>query len=599
MSLPASSPFAPQSDPHIAIAVPRLNSWKEIATYFDRDIRTVQLWEKREALPIHRHEHSTRSSVYAYPSELDTWLRTRRHERASAAPKPIAPLVARSSRLTRALLAIAIAAVPMTALAAWGWHLRRPTPAIPFASDQTLAVLPFEDLSPDGSGNVWVYGFTDDLIADLGTTEHLRVISRRSVMPFTSSHGSLPDIARKLHATLILEGTVAHQNGAARISAQLLDVAHDHQLWAGSYSRKTNDILSLQDEVAADITTAVTGKLTGTIPQLSVNTHPVDPQARLAYLTGVYFLNLRDQPSMLKAVDAFHQAIAKDPHYAAAYAGLADCYNLLAVWGNLPSSEAFRKARSAAQTALSLDPTSAQGYTSLAFETYRYEWNFSLAELYFRKAIELNPNYVTAHQWYGEFLGDLRRFDQSIAELRTARDLDPLSAIAGSDLATGYMHAGRDPEAIAELHRILALYPNFAPAHIYLASCYHDIGDLTNAEREVTIYSRLTGDSTSQQSLRSLDDAHSGNLSRARAELHTLLTHHPIGFYQQAQLYFAVNEPGKAYVALDKAYAEHSWWLVTLMVDPGFTSVRDQPQFRKLMLHVGLPVPANRSHSAS
>lgn len=598
MSFPLNRHVGPTPDAPNASTIPRLSSWKEVAAYFDRDIRTVQLWEKREALPIHRHEHSTRSSVYAFPAELDTWLRARRHERASATPDPTAPPL-RSARLTRAMTAITLATITLVTLTAYGWHLRQQTSALPIASGQTLAILPFEDLSPDGSSNLWVYGFTDALIADLATTEHLRVISRRSVMPFQSTHGSLPDIARKLHATLILEGTVAHQNGEARISAQLLDAADDHQLWAGNYTRKTNNILSLQDEIAADITTAVTGKLTDSSPQLSFNTHTVDPQARLAYLTGLYFLNQRDQPSLLKAIDAFHQAIAKDSRYAAAYAGLADCYNLLAVWGNLPSNKAFPQARSAAQTALSLDPASAQAYTSLAFETYRYEWNFTQAELYFRKAIQLNPNYVTAHQWYGEFLGDLRRFDQSIAELRTARDLDPLSAMAGSDLATGYMHAGRDPEAIAELHRILALYPNFAPAHNYLSSCYRDIGDLTNAEREVNIYSRLTGDSTSQQSLRSLDDAHSGNISRARVELRTLLTHHPIGFYQQAQLYFAVNEPGKAYAALDKAYAEHSWWLVTLMVDPGFTSVRDQPQFRKLMLHVGLPVPANRSHSAS
>jgi TolB-like protein/Tfp pilus assembly protein PilF len=484
-------------------------------------------------------------------------------------------------------------------LAAWAFHLRGQASALPLGPNQTLAVLPFEDLSADSSSNLWIYGFTDDLITDLGTTEHLQVISRRSVMPFQSTHDTLSEIARKLHATLILEGTVTHQNGAARITARLLDAQHDHQIWASSYTRHTDDILSLQDEIAADITNAVTEKLTGSIPQVNPNAHPDDPQVRLAYLTGLYYLSRRDEPGLLKAIHSFHQSIAKDSHYAPAYVGLADCYNLLAVWGKLPSNKAFPQARAAAQTALSLDPSSAQAYTSLAFETYRYEWNFPQAETYFRKAIQLNPNYATAHQWYGEFLGDLRRFDQSIAELRKATDLDPLSAIAGGDLAVGYIHAGRDPEAIAELHRILTLYPDFVPAHNYLASAYQDAGDWTSAQKEAETYTRLGGNPTNLQTILIADDARNGKITQARSELHTFLRHNHPGSFQQAQLYFAVHDPDDAFAALDKAYAEHSWWLVTLMVEPGFASAPEQPQLRKLMLRVGLPVPANLSHSAS
>lgn len=403
MSLPASTPFGPQSNPPNANAIPRLNSWKEIAAYFDRDIRTVQLWEKREALPIHRHGHSTRSSVYAFPDELDLWLRTRRQERPSTAPESAAlplpaPSSSRSLTLAASLLAASLlAASTLITLSAWAWrvHLRQQPSTLSLDPNQTLAVLPFDDLSADPSSNLWVCGFTDDLITDLSTTDHLQVISRRSVMPFQSTHDALPVIARKLHATLLLEGTVAHQSGTARITAQLLDPVHDRRIWAASYTRHTDDILSLQDEIAADITNAVTEKLTGTPPQPSSTATSVDPQVRLAYLTGLYYLNRRDEPGILKAIDSFHQAISRDSHYALAYAGLADCYNLLAVWGKLPSAEAFPQARAAAQTALSLDPSSAQAYTSLAFETYRYEWNFSQAEAYFRKAIQLNPNYAT------------------------------------------------------------------------------------------------------------------------------------------------------------------------------------------------------------
>jgi TolB-like protein len=591
MSFPSSSQSPATDGPTHKDVASRLNSWKEIASYFARDIRTVQLWEKQEALPVHRHEHSARSSVYAYPAELNTWLRNRSQEKITApldpaASKPVIP------SLRNPRVGALIATVLLMALVAWAWGLNhRRKEAAPWSGpEQTLAVLPFEDLSEDGSGNLWVDGLTDDLITNLGKAGHLQVISRRSVMQFKAKHAPLPTIARQLHATLILEGTVMHGNGRARVTAQLLDAANDRQIWAESYTRKTDDILSLQDDIAGDIATGVTAKLTGTVSQASSDSHPVDPQVRLAYLTGHYFLSQRDEPGLLKAIDFFKQAIAKDPHYAPAYSGLADSYNLLAVWGSLPSAEAFPQARAAAQTALQLDPSSAEAYNSLAFETYRYEWNFSQAETFFRKAIQLNPNYATAHQWYGEFLGDLRRFDESIAELRKAKELDPLSAIIGSDLATGYIHAGRDAEAIVELQRILALYPNFVPAHNYLASCYDDLGDWANAEKESLIYSRLTGNGSQFRVIRIVHDARTGKMTRARAELNDFLRDKNLISFQKAQMYFTVGENDKGYAALEQAFSEHSWWLVTLMVDPGFKTVPADPRLQQLMKRVGLPV---------
>lgn len=593
MSLAANQPALRQGASSNPAANPRLNSWKEIAAYFDRDIRTVQLWEKRESLPIHRHEHNARSSVYAYPSELDAWLRTRQHDRPASPPSTAARLPRPAWLLISGLLAAAT-------FVAVALHLRHRPDTSTLGPNQTLAVLPFEDLSADNTSGLWVDGLTDDLITGLGAGTNLKVISRHSVLPFKSTHESLATIARQLHATLVLEGTVAHQDDSARITARLVDPATDRQLWTGSYTRHTRDILSIQDEVAASITTAISQQLSLNAPPTSHIATSTDPQVRLAYLTGIYFLNQRDQPGLLKAIDFFQQSIAKDSHYAPSYAGLADCYNLLAVWGNLPSRDAFPKARAAAQTALSLDPTSAQAYTSLAFETYRYEWNFAQAETDFRKAIQLNPSYATAHQWYGEFLGDLRRFDESIAELRRARDLDPLSAIVGSDLAVGYIHAGRDPEAITELHRILALYPDFLPAHNYLASAFYESSDIAKAQQEVDTFTRLSGDTTSQQNFRILDDARAGKLQQARTELSDLRrsSQHTTNF-QLAKLYFAVGQPDQAYAALDNCYAEHSWWLVTLMVDPGFASVRNQPRFRALMQRVGLPVSTTTASPVS
>ena len=588
-----SSNKQPQSTdtPVHANVASRLNSWKEIASYFDRDIRTVQLWEKHEALPVHRHEHSTRSSVYAYPPELETWLRNRRQEKATISPDPVASKPD-TPWLRNPRIGGLVAAVLLMALVTWAWHLtHRRKEAGPWnGPEQTIAVLPFEDLSEKGAGSLWVDGLTDDLITNLGKQGRLQVISRRSAMQFKANHEPLPDIARQLHATLILEGTVMHENGRARVTAQLLDAVNDRQIWAESYTRNTGDILSLQDDIAGDIATQVTAKLTGAAAQANLDPHPVDPQVRLAYLTGHYYLSQRDEPGLLKAIDFFKQAISKDPNYAPAYSGLADSYNLLAVWGSLPSAEAFPQARTAAQKALALDPSSAEAYNSLAFETYRYDWNFAQAETFFRKAIQLNPNYATAHQWYGEFLGDLRRFNESIAELRKAKELDPLSAIIGSDLATGYIHAARDNDAIAELQRILALYPNFVPAHNYLASCYSDLGDWANAEKEALTYSRLTGNDGQFRVIRIEHDAHTGKLAQARIELNAYLQDKNLIPFQKAQMYFTVGENDKGYAALEQAFSEHSWWLVTLMVDPGFKSVPADPRLQDLMKRIGLPV---------
>jgi len=591
MSVPSKKQPQVTDVPSSVDVASRLNSWKEIAAYFDRDIRTVQLWEKHEALPVHRHEHSSRSSVYAYPPELDAWLRNRRQEKIAASPDPVVSKPP-NPWLRNPRVGGLVAAVLLMALITWAWHLtHRQKEATPWSgTEQTIAVLPFEDLSESGSSGLWVDGLTDDLITDLGKQGRLQVISRRSVMQFKANHQPLPAIARQLQATLILEGSVMHENSRARITAQLLDAANDRQIWAESYTRNTDDILSLQDDIAGDIATKVTAKLTGAATQASFDLHPVDPQVRLAYLTGHYYLSQRDEPGLLKAIDFFKQAIAKDPNYAPAYSGLADSYNLLAVWGSLPSAEAFPQARTAAQKALELDPSCAEAYNSLAFETYRYEWNFAQAETFFRKAIQLNPNYATAHQWYGEYLGDLRRFDESIAELRKAKELDPLSAIIGSDLATGYIHAARDNEAIAELQRILDLYPNFVPAHNYLASCYSDLGDWANAEKEALIYSRLTGNNSQFRVIRIEHDAHTGKLAQARTELTAYLQDKNLIPFQKAQMYFTVGENDKGYAALEQAFNEHSWWLVTLMVDPGFKSVPNDPRLQDLMKRVGLPV---------
>ncbi len=250
-------------------AAQRLNSWKEIAAWFGRDVRTAQLWEKKECLPVHRHEHSTRASVYAHPAELDEWLRNRRQESTQPSddlngPEAVveAEVPVRGRSLGAVYLSGAILLCVMAVGTSFLYVHEKDAGSSRSNVPITMAVLPFEDLSSGDSEDFLVDGLTEDLITDLGRAGPLQVISRRSVMQFKNRRESLSEIARQLHATVILEGKVARQNGQVRITVQLLDASHDRIIWAQDYRRNLQDVLSLQDEVATEIALAATRTLT-------------------------------------------------------------------------------------------------------------------------------------------------------------------------------------------------------------------------------------------------------------------------------------------------------------------------------------------------
>lgn len=582
----------------------RLDSWKEIARYLRRDVRTVQGWEKKEGLPVHRHAHSARASIYAYAAELDAWLEARRiaPDQARGAAKdapevpgmPDVPAADQPAARRRGRVVVGIGAAIVASLVI-GWlayRERQDRLTVALQQPPTLAVLPFDDLSADPNESLVADGLTDDIITELGRSGLLAVISRRSVAQFKGTHTPLPQVARSLHATLILEGAIVHSGKSIRITAQLIDAATDHQLWAESYERDSVNVLSLQDNVASAVASAVLEKLTGREPPAGRPVHPVAPDVRLAYLTGRYFWSKRDEPGLRQAIVYFDQAIRADSAYSPAYSGLADCYNLLGTWGFVPESIAFPAAKAAAQRAIQLDPTSAEAYNSLAFETYRHEWDFVHAEQYFQQAIRVNPNYSTAHQWYGEFLGDLKRSDQSVAESRKAVELDPLSAIAGSDLADSYLHAGRDPEALAELQHVLALYPSFSVARGYLATVYFDMGRMDRYVAELALASDTATDPISRAVLHVAEAWVAGDSALARARAKEFARRAPAGrvnFMTLAVLSAVVHEPDAAFAALERSYRRHEWWLVTLKSEPYFASIRDDPRYRDLIRRIGIP----------
>ncbi|HEY6305545.1 MAG TPA: tetratricopeptide repeat protein [Candidatus Angelobacter sp.] len=575
----------------------RLDSWKEIAAYLRKDIRTVQLWEKKEGLPVHRHAHTARATVYAYPGELDAWLAERQQKSPASSDAETALNEPAEVKRRRNPLYVVLPIGLLVALLVGAAVLYRhrmseaPFPA-PKPPANTIAVLPFEDLSPQRHDDHLADGLTDDIVVALGRTGQLPVISRRSSARFKASQEPLPQIADSLHANFILEGTFVRAGRRVRITADLVDASSDRHLWTQSYERNLADVLSMQDEVAASIASSVTERMTGRPPGIQATSRPVNPEARTAYLTGRFFWNKRDEPGLKKAIEYFNQASAKDPQSAPAYSGLADCYTLLSVWGSLSSRESFPKAKAAALKALELDPASAEAYTSLAVVTARWDWNFSAAEQYFKKAIQINPNYAVAHQWYGEFLGDLGRADQSIAESEKAVQLDPLSPMAGCDLSVTYIHARQPENAVKALQRVLSFAPDFQPAHLYLAAAYQGTGQIDKAEEEARRHAQLTGDNTFLVMLRIGRDAAEGRTQQAKQAVEELLQRSresQFGAYNAAGLYFTIGDKEAGYRELERAYREHSWFLVNLPVDQDFDSVRQEPRFRDLMRRVGLP----------
>src|ERR1700728_522019 len=339
-------------------------------------------------------------------------------------------------------------------------------------SRRSVAVLPLQNLSADPSQNYFADGMTDELTTDLAQFADLRVISRTSAMHYKDGNKTAPQIGKELGVDALVEGSVERVGDRVRIRAQLIDCATDRHLWAQSYDREMKDVLSLQTEAAREIAEQNGGSVG--LPQLAsrgTNPAPVDPEAYEAYLKGRYFWNKRTPDGLNKSIEYFGQAITKDPSFAAAYAGLADAYSLLGS-DVLPADAANSKARANASKALKLDPNIAEGHAVLALVEFYYDWNWKQSEQEFRRAIELNPNYATAHQWYSYYLTAMLRFPEAVEQAEAAQQIDPLSLSINTTLASRYRHAGRMDDAIRLDDRTLEMDPNFVPAHFSLAGVY-------------------------------------------------------------------------------------------------------------------------------
>ncbi|HSF25199.1 MAG TPA: protein kinase [Blastocatellia bacterium] len=456
----------------------------------------------------------------------------------------------------------------------------------------SLAVLPFINTSDDRNAEYLSDGIGESIIFDLSQLPSLKVIPRSSVFRYKGTQTDPQTIARELGVRAVFTGTLRLQGDNLLVSAELIDTRENRILWGQQYNHKLADALSLQREISKNISEKLRLNLTGEEEQLVTKRRTDSGEAYQEYLKGQFWLNKRSPEGFQKAIEFFNHATEKDPGYALAYAGLADCYALLGTYALLEPSEGFPKAKAAAMRALAFDPQLAEAHTSLANILTSYDWDFENAEKEFKRALELNPNYATAHQWYAEYLQAIGRYDEAIVEIKRAQELDPLSLIIRAVAGRTYYCGRRYDKAIDELEKTLQMDRSFGPASAFLSQAYLMRGSheqAITAAREpakaapgVSVYLTILGNAYAMSGKRS-------EAEKVLAELKDLSNRHYVQPSYIAMLYVGLDDGDQAFEWLEKAYASRDDRLVFVMTDPMMDSVRLDSRFKGLCRRIGLP----------
>ena len=466
----------------------------------------------------------------------------------------------------------------------------RSTSNFPLPSIRSLAVLPLENLSGDASQDYFADGMTDELITQLAQIPDLRVISRSSMMTYKQSREPLADIARELDVQAVVEGGVLRSGGRVRITAQLIRVPADEHIWAHSYEGDVRDALVLQNQVAQAISDHI--RVTVSSQQHMQNPRAVNAQAYDSYLKGRYYWNKRTIEGLKEAIDYFKDSIRIDPSYAEAYSGLADSYALAGDWGYgiMPPSEAFPLAKAAANEALALNDRLAEAHTSLAFVLDLYYWDWDAAEKQYQLAINLNPGYAVAHEWYAWHLFVLGHSAEGMFEMRRAERLDPVSPIIRSNVADALTVTHLFEESVRQSNKTLALDPNFAVGHFHLAEALLQQQQYEAAIAEFQRAIALSGHLTSFDA--GLAHAYAVSGRRADAlkiakDMQVRLNLNPVANAGIALIYVGLGDLDQAMTWLDKAYDAR--FNPSVLIRPGFDPLRSDPRFRELWHRMGLP----------
>lgn len=540
-----------ESPPDHRVRGEALESWKAIAEYFQRGVRTVRRWEREEGLPVHRHVHKQRATVYAIRSELDAW----RGARSSSAG---------SFRRLRA------------------------------SSRVMIAVLPFADLSGSPDREYVAEGLTDEMIGHLGRWDPrtLGVIARTTMMYYRGVNRPVRQIGDELQVDYLVEGSVRWEADRVRVSAHLIDVRNETPLWSGTYEETVRSILVLQRELAGTIGREIRLKLSLEPKSAPAETRTVNPEAYYAHLQGRHFLNAFTPESVRRSLDCLRRAIEADPTYAPSYASLAEAYQQSHIWADEHSARTLPLALEAANQALRLEPDLPEAHASMGLISANYLWDWAGAERHFQMALSLNPGCSPARHWYSEFLAEMGHIDAGLDTIERAQRHDPLSRSIQATRAFVLLLGGRFDEAIAQAEAVLEIDRDYPMALMRLGIALTAKGRHDAAVQALRRAHKADPDLLDALSLLAYAQARAGDTGEAlkqRDRLRRLGKRRYVPPFLFANICIGLGEHDQAIDFMEAEYGSRSWYLLLINRSPQFEPLRPHARFQALLRKMNFP----------
>lgn len=456
-----------------------------------------------------------------------------------------------------------------------------------------IAVLPFVNISPDQVDEYFADGMTEELISSISMISGLKVIARTSVMRYKRAHKPIAQIGRELNVGSILEGSVRKVGTKIRISVQLVETSKEVPSWSHKYDREVKDVFAIQSEIAQHVAEALKDHIFGGKHREEPRTTTFSTEAYISYLRGRQLWNRRSEEDLTRAISFFEKAISIDANYARAYVGLADTYATLALLEFMPPKEAYPKAKEAVRKALVLNPGLSAAHTSLGLIKFQYDWDWKGAEEEFKESISTNFNYAPAHHYFADYLKAMGRFEEALAEIEKARELDPLSLAINIGVGHVLYLCGQYDRAIEEYKRAVELEPGYMATHVWFGRPYLEKGMYDEAIAELKTAVALSGESTIALAMLGHGLASAGRNEEAMRILEKLRENSRnryVPSYWIAVIYNGFKDKGQVIAWMRKAFEERSSWLVWSNVEPRFAWLRGDPEFAELMRAMKFPV---------